>query len=123
MIGDINDEKITNYLDNEMQQLESLIKLEFLKSGRNSQLFNKEVKAFLELIKLVVSSHVFQKIPDVKFRLMMEEIQLHYLFLQFIDSENFDQITKKIWDIIKHLNVLIDPNYVYKRKPVILLLF
>lgn len=116
MMGDICDEKISNFLDGEIQKLEMLINFEFLKNwGKN---FKQEVNSFLELIKQMLASNIFQKISDLKIKLMMEAIQLNYLFLQFMDTENFHQITSKILEIRNNTNKITDQNSLYKRKPV-----
>ena len=116
MMGDICDEGISNFLDSEIHKLELLINFEFLKNL--GKIFKQEVNSFLELIKQMLVCHIFQKISDLKIKLMMEAIQLNYLFLQFMDPENFHQITSKILEIRNNINKITDPNSIYKRKPV-----
>ena len=115
-MGDICDEGISNFLDSEIHKLELLINFEFLKNL--GKIFKQEVNSFLELIKQMLVCHIFQKISDLKIKLMMEAIQLNYLFLQFMDPENFHQITSKILEIRNNINKITDPNSIYKRKPV-----
>ena len=121
MMGDICDENISNFLDSEIYLLELLINFEFLKNLH--KIFKQEVNSFLELIKQMIVSHIFQKISDLKIKLMMEALQLNYLFLQFMDPENFHQITSKILEIRNNINKIIDQNSLYKRKPVKIFFF
>ena len=120
-MGDIIDEKLENHLETETMKISNIITTELMRSGSLNKLFKKEQKAFMELIKQILSSHIFQKISDVKLKLMMEEIKSHYLLLQFIDGECMDRITNVMIEIKNNLNNFINKNKIYKRNSVILI--
>lgn len=81
------------------------------------KLFKKEIQSFLELVKNLISSSIFHIISDVKIKLMMEEIKMHYLFLQY-DVVFFDDLISYILEIKGLFVQKIEKNRVYKRKPV-----
>lgn len=82
-----------------------------------NKLFCKEIDAFLEILKNMFSSLPFQVISDIKIKLMMEEIKLHYLFLQY-NNELFNNLVDIILEEKNYLKQKIESNKVYKRKPV-----
>lgn len=68
-------------------------------------------------MKNLISSTIFQTLSDVKIKLMMEEIKMHYIFLQY-DVGFFDDLISYILEIKNLFTQKIEANTIYKRKPV-----
>ena len=117
-MGDIADEKLSKFIEFETKKFRNIIDSELAKYPGFQKLFKNEIKCFIEIMKQMLAAHVFQRISDIKLKLMMEEIKLHYLFLQFIDIEALDLITSLVIESKNKMNNLIEPNKIYKRNSV-----